>query len=322
MKRICIEYIELFYNRKRRHRSLGYLVWLTKDKKPVYEGDEMDYNYVQEFIKLVETKSFSEVANYFYTTQPTISRHVKMLEDELEILLVERTTHSVQITDAGWKTYERFKEIIAQHEQLKKELNELKREKKGELHIGVLYYGINEFVRPYVNKFVREYPGIKVVYHPCEDHQIYEWMENHTIDLGLTSDLNPDHKEYIFKPIATETLKCIVLDTHPWADRSSVSLDELKNERMFRLSPEKVDYSLWGEKLKYKELIDGPQLDLLPYAMEHERGFYLGMDSLKNMKIPNWRFLDIEPDILKFHFGYIYASNNNSDILGTFIKYL
>ena len=65
-------------------------------------------NYIQEYILLAETLNFSKTAEMSYITQPALSRHILVLEEEMGTKLLLRTTRNVQMTPAGEMVYEAF----------------------------------------------------------------------------------------------------------------------------------------------------------------------------------------------------------------------
>ncbi|WPJ91338.1 LysR family transcriptional regulator [Facklamia hominis] len=72
----------------------------------------MELKQIKTFITIVEWGSFSEAANQLYLSQPTVSLHIKQLENELGIELIGRTTKSHELTPHGEKFYEYAKSIM------------------------------------------------------------------------------------------------------------------------------------------------------------------------------------------------------------------
>ena len=69
---------------------------------------------LQYFIAVVETGNFTHAARQVYTSQPTISRQVQMLEDELGYSLFNRNSKPLRLTEPGQILYEGMKEAISQ----------------------------------------------------------------------------------------------------------------------------------------------------------------------------------------------------------------
>ena len=72
----------------------------------------MDFRQLKSFVTVVEYKSFSKAAEKLHSAQPTISTHVRMLEEELNTKLILRTTKTIEITSQGWEAYRYATKIL------------------------------------------------------------------------------------------------------------------------------------------------------------------------------------------------------------------
>ena len=66
----------------------------------------MEFKQLEAFVAVVDYGSFSEAARRLYLTQPTISAHIRSLEDELHMKLIIRTTKKTTITAKGYQLYD------------------------------------------------------------------------------------------------------------------------------------------------------------------------------------------------------------------------
>ena len=66
----------------------------------------MEFKQLESFVAVVRFHSFTKAADHLFTSQPTISSHIRMLEEELETKLIIRTTKSVEVTPRGWELYD------------------------------------------------------------------------------------------------------------------------------------------------------------------------------------------------------------------------
>lgn len=73
----------------------------------------MDIRVLNYFVTIVQTKSISNAADALHVTQPTLSRQIKELEDELDTILFHRGSREIQLTDDGQYLYNRAIEILA-----------------------------------------------------------------------------------------------------------------------------------------------------------------------------------------------------------------
>ena len=72
----------------------------------------MDFRQLKSFVTVVEYKSFSKAADKLHIAQPTISTHIRQLEEELGSRLILRTTKSIEITSQGWDAYRYASKIL------------------------------------------------------------------------------------------------------------------------------------------------------------------------------------------------------------------
>ena len=79
----------------------------------------MDLRALRYFVEVVRTNSFTRAAQTLHVTQPTISKMVKQLEQELGGPLLLREGRGVQLTDAGQVVYARGLQVLAQAQQLR-----------------------------------------------------------------------------------------------------------------------------------------------------------------------------------------------------------
>lgn len=66
----------------------------------------MEFKQLEAFVAVVDYGSFSEAARRLYLTQPTISAHIRSLEDELHMKLIIRTTKKTTVTAKGYQLYD------------------------------------------------------------------------------------------------------------------------------------------------------------------------------------------------------------------------
>lgn len=283
----------------------------------------MKVSYMREFVYLVEKLNFTTTANKFFLTQPTLSKHMQIIEDTLGLPLLTRTTHTVEITEAGKAVYDSFKSIICEYDKLSREMERLQHSLSGQLRIGALYYGIKEYVQPFVNDFKKAFPQISVIYVSCQNYQVIEMLRNGTIDIGVVARINEDEiKQFNYIPIVNETLKCMVSSNHPLAKNDGVTLEQLSNETMIYLANESTDLKIFSGKIAYKNAVDAVQIDMVPMMLEENNGFFLAMDTLKNMNNDSVRFIDIEGSNLTMEFGYVFPKNNQYNATNLFMKFI
>src|SRR4051795_4995354 len=97
----------------------------------------MDVRALRYFVEVVNQQSFTRAGETVHVTQPTISKMVKQLEDEVGAPLIVRGTRGLQLTDAGRLVYARANAVLQQIGDLSAEIDELRNLARGELRLGL-----------------------------------------------------------------------------------------------------------------------------------------------------------------------------------------
>ncbi len=97
----------------------------------------MDVRTLRYFVEVVRQQSFTRAAEKLFVTQPTISKMLRHLEDELECTLLVREGRKLHLTDSGQAVYQRGLAILDEFRQLEAELEDISSVKKGVLRLGI-----------------------------------------------------------------------------------------------------------------------------------------------------------------------------------------
>ncbi|MEN3068379.1 LysR family transcriptional regulator [Uliginosibacterium sediminicola] len=117
---------------------------------------------MQTFIRIVEAGSLSAAAAQMNTSQPTISRRLQTLERSLGLALLQRSTHAMQLTEAGSRYYERAHKLLAGWSEFESDLRGSVDEPQGNLRVVVPHaFGQHQLVGP-LTDFLQRYPKISV----------------------------------------------------------------------------------------------------------------------------------------------------------------
>ncbi|VDG89570.1 Cyn operon transcriptional activator [Lysinibacillus sphaericus] len=143
-------------------------------------------------------KSFSKAAQELYMTQPAVSQAISKLEKELDILLFHRTSKGVVLTNEGNLLNEHIKSALGIINAAEDKLLEFKSLKTGQLRIGVGDTISRYFLLPYLEKFHKGYPGIKLNILNGTTTEICDLIKSGKVDIGVCN-----------LPIDEENLKVI-----------------------------------------------------------------------------------------------------------------
>ncbi|MEL6195734.1 MAG: LysR family transcriptional regulator [Myxococcota bacterium] len=119
-------------------------------------------NVMRAFVRLVELGTFSAVANEMGVKQSTVSKWLAALEESVGISLLDRTTRSQRLTEAGELFFSRASDLIRDYDELFDELQQKRSDPKGRVRVSVPVVFGRLFVVPSIVDYLDRYPGISV----------------------------------------------------------------------------------------------------------------------------------------------------------------
>lgn len=119
----------------------------------------MDLRALRYFIEVVRQNGFTRAAEALHVTQPTISKMVKALEDELGGPLLLREGRGVLLTDAGQVVYDQGLRVLEQAQLLRRQVAEVDNITRGELSVGIMPTA-GHYMAPVIARFQSLYPGV------------------------------------------------------------------------------------------------------------------------------------------------------------------
>ena len=185
---------------------------------------DLDLRKLRVFVEVVRQGGFSQAAKVVFSTQPTVSKVVKQLEDEFGVRLLNRIGHRSELTTAGEIVYRRALSLLTQGEDLIAELDELRGLKRGKLRVGFPRAGSSALFAPLFVSFRKRYPGIdvEIVVH---DKDLAERLRAGELDLALLA--HPIAQDFDAQDVRTEPLVVLLPPDHELADRKAISLERL-----------------------------------------------------------------------------------------------
>lgn len=148
------------------------------------------------FIAVVEYKNFTKAAEAINLSQPSVSLHIKHLEDYFNATLIKRSIKqkNITITKSGKLLYERGKQILELLEDTRYKLLDYSKVVKGELHIGASFTIGEYFLPAFLGYVAKEYPELKLLVTIENTANICRKVENLEVDLGLIEGIVPCDK--------------------------------------------------------------------------------------------------------------------------------
>ncbi|OAB47724.1 LysR family transcriptional regulator [Paenibacillus antarcticus] len=189
----------------------------------------LDIRHLQYFMEVARHRSFTKAAEFLYITQPTISKTIKNIEEELDIVLFDRSSKKIELTDAGKIMFEQGQHIVNSFQNLSSELQDLQNLRKGHIRIGLPPMIGSSFFPEVIGQFHQQYPDVSIQLFEDGAKKVELDVESGLLDIGVTVLPTNDALFHSFS-FAQENLKLLVHPTHTLAKRESVSLLELEEE--------------------------------------------------------------------------------------------
>lgn len=195
----------------------------------------MELRDIKSFIEVASHKSFTKAAAHSYLTQPSLSKAVKKLEEELHVELFDRSTRNLRLTDAGRIVYQQGQKALGALENLDILLDELKEIVVGEIKMGVPPLIGTLFFSKIAREFHNIYPKVTLELVELGAKRITQLVENGEIDLGIIVLPASDTKFDIY-PFIQDEFVLYLHEDHKYSQKSSVTLSELKEEKFILFS--------------------------------------------------------------------------------------
>lgn len=197
----------------------------------------MDIRQLQYFVEVAKQKSFTKAANILHVSQPSISKMMKALEEELGVVLLDRSERKMELTDAGELVYDHATKVLHLMDSLSLSIGEIRNMERGRVKMGMMPT-VGSFLLPNVIAlFKKQYPGIDIEMKEYSAKLLEVHVEQGSIDVGLTV-LPADTEKFDAVPLQAEDLVAIVHQEHWISERESISLAELREEAFILFTEE------------------------------------------------------------------------------------
>ena len=182
-------------------------------------------------MKVAELGSFSRAAQALSLTQPTVSEHVRALEDELGVQLLDRLGRGAATTRAGHLLLGYAQRLLTLSREARQAIDQFQGRLSGELTIGGSTIP-GEYVLPaLIGQFKAKQAEISIVLLIGDSRQVTEWVEDGRVELGVVG-ARPGQRSLEARELMPDELVVVVPAEHAWAKQQTVTLAEVQAEPM------------------------------------------------------------------------------------------
>lgn len=179
----------------------------------------MDFKQLRSFVAVADCGSFTQAAAQLYTSQPTVSAHIRQLEEELQQRLFLRTTKSLSITPHGRELYDYAVQVLSLQDRLLAGW----RQAEHVVSLGVSTIPSAYLLPDLLARFSVLHPDISFDIHQSDSSGVLRALRTGRFDLGLTGMTAPD-EDLVFTPLYQDTMVLIAPNTPEFSDAKAQNM--------------------------------------------------------------------------------------------------
>ncbi|MEI3611560.1 LysR family transcriptional regulator [Pseudogracilibacillus sp. SO30301A] len=276
----------------------------------------MDIRHLEYFIEVAKHLNFTKAATALHVSQPSLSKTIKGIEEELGVPLFYRSFRQLEMTDAGNALLQNAKHVLHAYENLTSELNDVMELKKGEIKIGIPPIIGAAFCAKIISRYIDLFPMIDVSLSEVGSKKIKSGVCDGTLDIGFVCNKPLNKKEVDIMQIVKDPLMLVVHKQHALIEKSEISVKNIEDESFIMY---RQDFSLFDSIIDacsqygfYPNIVcESSQKDFILEMVEAKLGVALLPSQICN-KINNKNIVAIpfeKPDI-HLELGMIWKKNN------------
>ncbi len=200
----------------------------------------MNFHQIKYLLALAETNNFSRAAERVHVTQSTLSSAIRKLEDELQILLFDRTTKGVHITREGEKFLSHARVIFSEMNKISEELGTS--HEADILKIGLLKTLPMDIIATAIQQYREKYPAVILEVNDDDDERIRKKLERELLSACITTITN-DNYSFNSELLFEEELMIAISKDNPLAKKKSLDLTVLNNKPFI----ERINCDRWDD---------------------------------------------------------------------------
>lgn len=180
-------------------------------------------------------QSFSKAADQCFVTQPTLSMQIKKMEEDLGVVLFDRTKKPVTATEIGDVVIEQAKHILSEVNKIDEIIQFSKKTLSGTLNLGIIP-SIAPYLLPnFIGKFAKKYPELQVSIREMLSDELMEGIEKGDIDMGILATPLPQNG-FKMTPLYYEKIKLYCHKDHDFSSLNKVDISTMRDQKIWLMS--------------------------------------------------------------------------------------
>ena len=291
----------------------------------------MNLQQLKVFVLTVQTGKLSAVAEALHIKQPTVTFHLKGLQDKLGVELFEQPQLKRWIlTDAGKAFYHYAQQIIQLAEQSEQVMDDYKFNTRGKLQLGASQTTASYILPPYLAKFQKEHDRVYISLVVNKAPSILQKVKNYDLDLGVIAYGKLFDPDLTIIPIMEDELVLIMHKDHPLRNKTEIKPHELTQYPFILHEKQAVSHTLaekWmlENNIQLNIIMEIGSIQTIKEAVELNIGIAIlpRLSVEKEMKEGRLFIQPLPNYVNERHIYLIYRKNQHfSPMMQSFIEFL
>ena len=190
---------------------------------------------LQYLIEVANCGSFSAASEHCFVTQPSLSMQIKSLEEELGVILLDRSKKPVIPTEAGAVVIAQAQETLKAYNTIRESVAELKGETAGKLRLGVIPTIAPYLLHKFIPDFVKRYPRVELEIREMVTGDIIEALRRDKIDAALVAS-GTCGEGILERDLFSDRFYAYVSPSNPLFERSNIRIEDIDMKDLILLS--------------------------------------------------------------------------------------
>ena len=200
----------------------------------------MELRVLKYFLVVAREENITRAAKQLHVTQPTLSRQLGQLEEELDVQLFRRSKHSIILTSDGLLLRRRAQELVELANKTERELQHQEEVISGEISIGCSETKNISCLASAMAGFRRLYPDVTFEIYTAIADDVKERMENGSLDFGILLEPVDISKYNFLRMPDTDTWSVLMRKDHPLAQKKTIRAEDLEGYPVIMAKRESV----------------------------------------------------------------------------------
>jgi DNA-binding transcriptional LysR family regulator len=184
---------------------------------------------LEALVHLVEERSFSRAAKRMFLTQPSLTKHIRNLEDALGAKVVNRASRDFTLTPEGRVIFDYARRILKLREEAADRVMRVRASEAGDIRVAASTIPATYILPPAIAEFRRRHPAIRTAVRAADSSEVIEMVLENGAEIGFIGK-KPASAKLADEPLWRDRMVLAVPAAHPWAKRRSVRLREIREE--------------------------------------------------------------------------------------------